>query len=127
MANIPETVDESGNVIAKNPVWIFGTESTNFLRIQNSIDKMFASVDELSSIPKDNPAYHTGMIDVHTRAFILQINIMDVTPHMYVSPENVMYSAIWITAIVGIFATLKKKKELLKRVDLPNDIPLETK
>jgi cellulose synthase/poly-beta-1,6-N-acetylglucosamine synthase-like glycosyltransferase len=127
MVNIPETVDESGNLIAKNPVWIFGTESTNFLRIQNSIDTMFASVSELSSIPKDNPAYHTGMIDVHTRAIILQTNIMDVTPHMYVSPENVMYSAIWIAAIVGIFATLKRKKEQLKRVDLPNDITLETK
>ena len=125
MANLPETTDESGNVW-KNPVWIFGTESTNFIRIQNNIDMMFISVNEISSIPKDNPAFHTGMMDVHDRASLLQINIMDVTPHMYVSPENMMLSAIWIAAIIGIFATLKRKKEQLKKVDLTNEIPLET-
>jgi len=127
MTNIPETIDENGNVIAKNPVWIFGTESTNFLRIQNDIDTMLAGLDEISSLSKGNSAYHTGMIDIHARAFLLQINIMDVIPHMYVSPENVIYGTIWIAAIVGIFATLKRKKEQLKMVDLPNDLTLETK
>jgi len=127
MPHIPETTDESGKVIAKNPVWIFGTESTNFLRIQKNVDAMLVSVDELSSISKDNPAYHTGMIDVHIRAFILQINIMDVTPHMYVSPENMMLGVIWIATIVGIFTILKRKKDQLKRIDSSNQIPLETK
>jgi len=127
MTNIPETIDENGNVIAKNPVWIFGTESTNFLRIQNDIDTMLAGLDEISSLSKGNSAYHTWMIDIHARAFLLQINIMDVIPHMYVRPENVIYGTIWIAAIVGIFATLKRKKEQLKMVDLPNDLTLETK
>ena len=117
MVNIPETTDESGKVISKNPVWLFGTESTNFLRIQNNIDTMFAGVDEVSSIPKDNPAYHTGMIDIHDRASLLQINIMDATPYMYVSPANMMFSAIWIAAIIGIFAILKRKKEQLQKED----------
>jgi predicted secreted protein with PEFG-CTERM motif len=44
MANIPEITDKNGNVIAKNPVWLFGTESTNFLRIQNNIDTMFGQL-----------------------------------------------------------------------------------
>jgi len=39
----------------------------------------------------------------------------------------VIYGTIWIAAIVGIFATLKRKKEQLKMVDLPNDLTLETK
>jgi cellulose synthase/poly-beta-1,6-N-acetylglucosamine synthase-like glycosyltransferase len=122
MANIPETTDENGKIIAKNPVWLFGTESTNFLRIQNNIDTMFVGIDEISSIPKDNPAFHTGMIDVHDRASLLQINIMDVTPYMYLSPANMMFSAIWIAAIIGIFAILKRKKEQLQKVDLTNDL-----
>ena len=125
MVNIPETTDESGKVISKNPVWLFGTESTNFLRIQNNIDTMFAGVDEVSSIPKDNPAYHTGMIDIHDRASLLQINIMDATPYMYVSPANMMLSVIWIAAIIGIFTMLKRKKDNLKKIDVTNDIPLE--
>jgi hypothetical protein len=96
------------------------------IRIQNNIDTMFAGVNEISSIPKDNPAFHTGMMDVHDRASLLQINIMDVTPHMYVHPENMMFSAIWVATIIGIFAMLKRKKEQLKKVNLTNDIPLET-
>ena len=126
MVNIPETTDERGKVIAKNPVWIFGTESTNFLRIQNNIDTMFAGLDEISSIPKDNPASHTGMIDVHDRALLLQINIMDVTPYMYLSPANMIFSVIWITAIIGIFTMLKRKKENLKKIEPTHDILLKT-
>ncbi|WP_048103510.1 PEFG-CTERM sorting domain-containing protein [Candidatus Nitrosopumilus sediminis] len=112
MMNIPETTDESGKIIAKNPVWIFGTESTNFIRIQNNIDTMFAGLDEISSLSKDNSAYHTGMLDINDRALLLKTNIMDATPYMYVSPANMMFSAIWIAAIIGIIAILKRKKVL---------------
>ena len=117
MVNLPETLDSEGKVISRNPVWIFGTESTNFLRIQNNIDTMFTGVDEISNIPKDNSAYHTGMLDLKERALLLKINIMDATPYMYVSPANMMLSAIWIAAIIGIFAALKRKKEQLNKSD----------
>ena len=117
MTNIPETIDTNGKVVAKNPVWIFGTESTNFIRIQNNIDTMITSVNEISSISKDNSAYHTGMLDVNDRALLLKINIMDATPYMYVSPANMMLSAIWVAVLIGIFIVLKRKKEQLQRED----------
>ena len=126
MINLPETIDESGKVVAKNPVWLFGTESTNFLRIQNNIDTMFAGLDEISSLSKDNSAYHTGMLDINDRALLLKINIMDATPYMYVSPANMMFSVIWIAAIIGIFTMLKRKKDNLKKIDVTNHIHLET-
>ncbi len=116
MANLPETTTESG-MVSKNPVWLFGTESTNFIRIQNNIDAMFVGVDDISSIPKDNSAYHTGMLDINGRAQLLKINIMDATPYMYVSPVNMMFSIIWIAALIGIFAVLKRKKEQLQKED----------
>jgi cellulose synthase/poly-beta-1,6-N-acetylglucosamine synthase-like glycosyltransferase len=125
LVNIPETTNVNGKVIAKNPVWVFGTESTNFLRIQNNIDTMVTSVNEISSIPKDNPAYYTGMLDINDRALLLKINIMDATPSLYVSPANIISSIIWVAAIVGIFSVLKRKKEQLKKVDLPNNITIE--
>mgnify|MGYP006417050501 FL=1 len=117
MINLPETIDESGKVVAKNPVWLFGTESTNFLRIQNNIDTMFAGLDEISSLSKDNSAYHTGMLDINDRALLLKINIMDATPYMYVSPANMMFSVIWIVVIIGIFTILKRKKEQFQKED----------
>ena len=117
MVNIPETLDEGGTVIAKNPVWLFGTESTNFLRIQNNINDMLHGLDEISSVSKDNAAYHTGMRDISERAAGLRLNVMDATPYMYVNPENMMYSVIWIAALIGIFTVLKRKKEQLRKED----------
>ncbi|MDH3696681.1 MAG: glycosyltransferase family 2 protein [Nitrosopumilus sp.] len=117
MVNLPETTNSDGEVVSRNPVWIFGTESTNFLRIQNNIDTMFTGVEEISSISKDNSAYHTGMLDINDRALLLKANIMDATPYMYVSPANMMFSVIWIAAIIGIFAALKRKKEQLNKAD----------
>ena len=117
MVNIPEIIDVNGNLIAKNPVWIFSTESTNFLRIQNNINSMMTSVNEISSISKDNSAYHTGMLDINDRAELIKTNVMDATPYMYVSPENMMMSVIWVAAIIGIFSILKRKREQLQKVD----------
>ena len=78
---------------------------------------MLLDLDEMSSISKDNAAYSTGMEDINDRSLKLRINIMDATPFMYVSPANMMMSAIWIAAIIGIFAALKRKKEQLNKSD----------
>ncbi len=115
--NLLETTNENGDVIAKNPVWVFPTDSTNFLRIQNDVNFMLTGVEKISTVPKDSSAYHTGMIDVSDRALQLRINIMDATPYMYVSAPNVLYSIIWVVAILAIFAVLKKKQEQFKEID----------
>ncbi len=117
MEKLPETTDANGDVIAKNPVWIFSTESTNFIRIQDDVDTMLTSVEKISTVPKDSSGYHTGMLDVNSRAVSLKTNIMDATPYMYVSVANIMFSTIWIAAILGIFTALKRKKEQLKEAD----------
>jgi hypothetical protein len=57
------------------------------------------------------------MLDINDRALLLKINIMDATPYMYVSPENMMMSIIWVAVIIGIFAVLKRKKEQLQKED----------
>jgi hypothetical protein len=117
MEKLPETTNANGDVISKNPVWLFATDSTNFLRIQNDINFMLASVDKISPVPKDSSAYHTGMMDISDRSLQLRINIMDATPYMYVSAPNVLYSTIWIAAILAIFAALKSKQDQLKEID----------
>ncbi|AJM93126.1 MULTISPECIES: cellulose synthase family protein [Nitrosopumilus] len=119
MANdlIPEKTNADGELISKNPVWLFSTESTNFVRIQDNLDTMLASVDKISTVPKDSSAYHTGMMDVSDRALLIKTNIMDATPYMYVSVANMVFATVWIAALLGIFAALKRKKEQLKQVD----------
>ena len=117
MVNLPKTTNSDGEVISLNPVWIFGTESTNFLRIQNDVNLMLADVEEISSVLKTTDDYNTGMLDINDRSSKLRINIMDATPYMYVSPANMMLSIIWLAAIIGIFAALKRKKEQLSKPD----------
>ena len=116
MEKIPETTNAQGQ-IAKNPVWIFSTESTNFVRIQQDVNTMAASVEKIATVPKDSSAYHTGMMDISDRALLIKTNIMDATPYMYVSIANILFSTIWIAAIIGIFAALKKKREQFKETD----------
>lgn len=36
---------------------------------------------------------------------------------MYVSVANLMFTTVWIAALLGIFAALKRKKEQLKEAD----------
>jgi hypothetical protein len=117
MVNLDETKNSEGEVIGKNPVWIFPTESTNFLRIENDVDSMIASIEKISTVPKDSSAYHTGMLDINARATLLKTNIMDATPYMYVSVSNIVFSTMWIAVIIGIFAALKRKKDQLTTLD----------
>jgi len=117
MANLEETKNADGEITGKNPVWIFPTESTNFLRIEKAVDSMIASNEKISVVPKDSSAFHTGILDINAQAKILKENIMDATPYMYVSVSNIVFSTMWIAVIIGIFAALKRKKDQLTTFD----------
>lgn len=118
LEKLPETTNASGE-ISKNPVWLFPTPSTDFIRIQSDVNTLKASIEKISAVPKDSSAYHTGMLDINDRAESLRVNIMDATPYMYVNVQNIIFSTFWIAAILGIFAALKRKKDQLKEVDEP--------
>ena len=100
-----------------NPVWVFPTDTTDFGRIQQDLDAMIANVELIATVPRDSSVFNTGMIDVSDRALVLQENLMDLTPYMYVSFINIVLAAVWIAAILGIFAVLKRKKEQLQTSD----------
>jgi len=102
---------------SKNPVWAFPTESTSFLRIDHDIDNMILNVNTLSQVPDDSAAFHTGMTNIGERAFAIRQNVMDATPYMFVSVSNIVFSTMWVAAILGIFAALKRKKDQLTAFD----------
>jgi len=100
-----------------NPVWIFPTDTTNFARIQADLDVMILSAEKIQTVPTDSAAFHTGMMDIHDRSMIIQDNLQDAVPYMYVSVSNIIFSVAWIAVIIVIFAVLKKKKEGMKKYD----------
>ena len=105
-----------------NPVWTFPTETTDFGRIQKDLDTMISSVEKIATVPQDSSSFHTGMLDVHERAFQLRLHLLDATPYMYVSFANVLFSSLWVAVIMGIFAILKRKKQRLKSFEMADDV-----
>ena len=105
-----------------NPVWIFPTDTTNFVRIQTDLNTMIISAEKIAAVPTDSAAYHTGMSDIRERGAVLQENLADAIPYMYVSFSNIIFTSIWIAAILAIFAVLNKKKQELKEYDVSNDV-----
>ncbi len=112
LAIIMEKLPES-----KNPVWVFPTESTSFLRIERDVDNMIANIETISGVSEDSAAFQTGMTNIGERSLALRQNIMDATPYMFVSVSNIVFSTMWIAAILGIFAALKRKKDQLTTFD----------
>lgn len=112
LAIIMEKLPES-----KNPVWVFPTESTSFLRIERDVDNMIANIETISGVSEDSAAFQTGMTNIGERSLALRQNIMDATPYMFVSVSNIVFSTMWIAAILGIFAALKRKKDQLTAFD----------
>ena len=103
-SNIPE----SGN-----PVWIFQTASTDFARIQQELAFMLQYAQQIATIPMDSSSYHTAMLSVNSQAAEIRENIMDATPYVYASQDNILFSVLWVCAIIGIFALLKKRRQQL--------------
>ncbi len=56
-------------------------------------------------------------MDIHDRSMVIQENLQDAVPYMYVSVSNIIFSVAWIAVIIAIFAVLKKKKEGMKKYD----------
>ena len=105
-----------------NPVWIFPTDTTNFARIQTDLNVMIVSAEKITAVPTDSAAYHTGITDIRERASVLQENLADAIPYMYVSFSNIIFSSIWIAALLAIFAVLNKKKQQMKEYDFSKDV-----
>ncbi|MEC4847911.1 MAG: glycosyltransferase [Nitrosarchaeum sp.] len=112
LAIVMEKLPES-----KNPVWVFPTESTNFLRIDRDVDNMLVTAQTLTTVSSDSAAFQTGMTNIGERSLSIRQNIMDATPYLFVSISNIIFSTMWIAAILGIFAILKRKKDQLNTFD----------
>ena len=96
-----------------NPVWIFQTPSTDFTRMQQELAFMLEYMRQVAAVPMDSSSYHTAMININGQAGELRENLMDATPYVYASQENILYSTVWIAVIIAIFALLKRKKDQL--------------
>jgi len=87
---------------SKNPVWMFPTEATNFLRIENDVNTMITMTEKISTVPKDSSAYYTGMLDIGQRSLYIQENIADAKGFLYASTTNVFFTLVWLLGVTGL-------------------------
>jgi cellulose synthase/poly-beta-1,6-N-acetylglucosamine synthase-like glycosyltransferase len=96
-----------------NPVWSFSTPRTDFALIQNDLAAIISRANSVSSLGPDTSAYNTGLQDIHTSIKVLETNLQEAIPYLYVSYTNVILSTIWIAIIVFIFAIMNKRRTKL--------------
>ena len=110
MANMETRETFDGEDVRINPVWIFPTESTNFLRIENDVDEIISTNEKISLIPKDTSAFHTGMLDINSRSTYIKENIQDAIPYIYGNLESAFFGSILLLGSFGLVETLWRKQ-----------------
>ena len=94
-----------------NPVWSFPNPRTDFRLIQNDLEAMIQRTNGLSSVQPNSAAYNTGLEDLHDSIKIIELNLEEATPYVYVSYINVLFGALWICIIILLFAALRRGKD----------------
>jgi cellulose synthase/poly-beta-1,6-N-acetylglucosamine synthase-like glycosyltransferase len=100
-----------------NPVWSFSTPRTDFGLIQNDLNAMVSRANSVSSLEPNSAAYNTGLEDIHSSIKILQTNVEEATPYLYVSFTNIFLSITWISVILIVFALMKKGRAKFKEYE----------
>jgi hypothetical protein len=113
-AQTPEQIAEY-MVLAKqnlpadgNPVWLFQTVRTDFALIRTAIDDVLTRAEVSESMDPHSGAYNVALIDMHNTANALETNLLEAMPYMYVGLQNIALASIWVVAIIGIFAAMRK-------------------
>jgi hypothetical protein len=91
-----------------NPVWAFPTARTDFALIQRNLDDIVARANSIASMELYSTEYNSGMLDIHVSLGIIQQDMIDAMPYLYVSFTNIMLSVVWIAVILALFAIIRR-------------------
>jgi cellulose synthase/poly-beta-1,6-N-acetylglucosamine synthase-like glycosyltransferase len=91
-----------------NPVWSFPNPRTDFGLIQNDLDAMLLRTVSISSVEPNSAAYNTGLEDLHGSIKIIESNLEEATPYVYVSFTNIVLGGLWVGVIMLIFAAMRR-------------------
>jgi hypothetical protein len=78
---------------------------------------MLSRANSISSLELDSAAYNTGLADLRNSIKIIESNLIEATPYLYVSSVNIVLSAIWIAIILFIFAIMKRGRAKFKEYE----------
>jgi cellulose synthase/poly-beta-1,6-N-acetylglucosamine synthase-like glycosyltransferase len=101
-----------------NPVWSFPNPRTDFGLIHNDLDSMLVRSRSISLLEHDTAAYNTWLEEMHGSIRIIESNLQDASPYIYVSSTNILLGGLWIGLIVSLFAVMWRSKSKLKEYEM---------
>ncbi|HEV3432761.1 MAG TPA: glycosyl transferase, partial [Nitrososphaera sp.] len=93
-----------------NPVWLFPTSKTDFALIQANLDSIVLRANTASAMDPLSDSYSIAIRDMHLSAGSIRTNLLELIPYTYITLSNIVLAALWIAAIIAIFAALRKLK-----------------
>jgi hypothetical protein len=64
--------------------------------------------------------YNSGMLDIHGSLEIIQQDMIDAMPYLYVSFTNIMLSVVWIAIILALFVLIRRVRARFREQEYEN-------
>jgi hypothetical protein len=91
-----------------NPVWLFPTPETDFGLLQANLDSIVLRANIASNMDPLSESYNIAIFDMHLSAGSIRTNLLEIIPYTYITLSNIILAALWVAAVIAIFALLKK-------------------
>ena len=103
-----------------NPVWVFPTAKTDLTLIQGNLNDIVTRANSIASMEPNSAEYNSGMLDIHVSLEIIQQDMIDAMPYLYVSFTNIMLSLVWIATILVLFALIRRGRARFREQEYEN-------
>lgn len=103
-----------------NPVWVFPTAKTDLALIQGNLKDIVARANSIASMEPHSTEYNSGMLDIHVSLEIIQQDMIDAMPYLYVSFTNIMLSVVWLAIILVLFALIRRGRARFREQEYEN-------
>jgi len=91
-----------------NPIWLFPTPESDFALIQDNLNSLILRANIASEMNPTGESYNIAIMDMHMSAGTIRTNLLDIIPYTYVSMSNIVLAGLWVSAIIAIFAVLRR-------------------
>jgi cellulose synthase/poly-beta-1,6-N-acetylglucosamine synthase-like glycosyltransferase len=91
-----------------NPVWLFPTPETDFGLLQANLDSIVLRANIASNMDPLSESYNIAIFDMHLSAGSIRTNLLEIIPYTYITLSNIILAALWVAAVIAIFAILKR-------------------
>ena len=103
-----------------NPVWVFPTAKTDLTLIQESLNDIVTRANSIASMGPYSAEYNSGMLDIHGSLEIIQQDMIDAMPYLYVSFTNIMLNVVWIAIILALFVLIRRGRARFREQEYEN-------